>query len=64
MKLRDEDDDDDVFESTEDSTVSSVASVDAKRRSQSLSALTNDVCSSQVADVAVSHINGSLLLSS
>jgi len=54
-KSRDDDDDDDVFMSVEDATVSAVAGVDSKRRSQSLSALSNDNAS-QPADVSL--LNG------
>ena len=56
VKPRDDDDDDDVFASTEDSVVPAVASIDSKRRSQSLSALCNDNPSSQTSDVTVSDV--------
>ena len=62
-KSRDnDDDDDDVFVSAEDSAVSAVANVDSKRRSQSLSALSNDNCPSQPADVSALKCHFSALL--
>jgi len=64
VKPRDDDDDDDVFASTEDSAVPAVASIDSKRRSQSLSALTNDNTSSQTSDVIVRDTECLLPLSS
>jgi len=56
-KPRDDEDDDDVFVSTEDSGVPAVANVDPKRRTQSLSALNNDSASSQAPDISVSNSN-------
>jgi len=55
VKSRDDDDDDDVFMSTEDSVDPAAEKVDSKRRSQSLSALNNDMSSSQPPDVTVSY---------
>jgi len=49
-----DDDDDDVFASLEDSAEPFSSKVDSKRRSQSLSALTNDNSSSQAPDATVS----------
>jgi len=57
VKSRDDDDDDDVFASAEDSSVPTVAaSIDLKRRSQSLSALGSDNSSLQTSDVTVSAL--------
>ena len=53
--VKSRDDDDDVFMSTEDSVDPAAEKVDSKRRSQSLSALNNDMSSSQPPDVTVSY---------
>jgi len=63
VKPREDEDDDDVFVSTEDSAMPAVVSIDSKRRSQSLSALNNDNSSSQTSDVSVSDVRCLLPLS-